>query len=178
MEAPQEQTATNASSKANEAKKAGNFQIIVFKQGNEEYALHIDQIKEVVITPNITRMPQTLPYIKGVANIRGNIIAILDLEEKFNIRRSEDQRTGNNYTLVVERDDFKMGVLVREVPNTLTITPADFDESMNILSDVNSDSNYVRGIVKVAGRLIILIDIFKVIGQEAMATLRKTTAAA
>jgi purine-binding chemotaxis protein CheW len=172
MEAATEQNKTVA-----DARKAGSFQIIVFKQGNEEYALSIDQIKEVVITPTITRMPQTLPYIKGVANIRGNIIAILDLEEKFNIKRPADQHTGNHYTLVVESEDFKMGVLVREVPNTLTISAADFDESMNIITDVTSESNYVRGIVKVQGRLIILIDIFKVISQDVMAALRKNTAA-
>lgn len=160
-----------------EKKKAGNFQIIVFKQGDEEYALHIDQIKEVVITPNITRMPQTMSYVKGVANIRGNIIAILDLEEKFNLKRSSGQSTGNNYTLVVESDDFKMGILVREVPNTLTISAGDFDESVSIISDINSEANYIKGIVKTGGRLIILIDIFKVIDQEVMSSLKKTAAA-
>jgi purine-binding chemotaxis protein CheW len=160
-----------------DTRKTGNFQIIVFKQGDEEYALHIDQIKEVVITPNITRMPQTTSYVKGVANIRGNIIAILDLEEKFNLKRSNGQSTGNNYTLVVESEDFKMGILVREVPNTLTISPADFDESVSIVSDMNSEANYIKGIVKTGSRLIILIDIFKVIDQEVANNIKKTVAA-
>jgi len=62
---------------------ARTLQIVVFKLGQEEYGLHIDQIKEVVITPKITRMPQTPAFVKGVANIRGNVIAMLDLEEKF-----------------------------------------------------------------------------------------------
>ncbi|MBT1689531.1 chemotaxis protein CheW [Dawidia soli] len=171
------ETATGQPRAAADGKPAGSFQIIVFKQGNEEYALSIDQIKEVVITPTITRMPQTLPYIKGVANIRGNIIAILDLEEKFNIKRSEDQHTGNHYTLVVESEDFKMGVLVREVPNTVTIAATDFDEATNIITDATSESNYIKGIIKVQGRLIILIDIFKVISQDVTSALRKSTAA-
>ena len=70
--------------------KAGNTtrQIVVFRLGQEEYGLPIEQIKEVVITPNITRMPQTPAFVKGVANIRGNVIAILDLEEKFGLARS------------------------------------------------------------------------------------------
>jgi purine-binding chemotaxis protein CheW len=153
--------------------KTGTFQIIVFRQGDEEYALHIDQIKEVVITPSITRMPQTPSYIKGVANIRGNIIAILDLEEKFNLNRLPGTGAENNYTLVVESDDLKMGILVREVPNTLNISPADFDESVGIISDVNTDSNYIKGIVKYDKRLIILIDIFKVIDQDMLGSLKK-----
>lgn len=173
MELTQQNTAATE-----EKKKSGSFQIIVFKQGDEEYALTIDQIKEVVITPNITKMPQTPDYIKGVANIRGNIIAILDLEEKFNLRRTNIQTTGSNYTLVIESEDFKMGILVREVPNTLSITNSDFDESVNIISDAHSESNYIRGIVKVNTKLIILIDIFKVIDQEMVSLLKKNAVAA
>ena len=159
----------------NEKKRQDTFQIIVFKLGEEEYALQIDQIKEVVITPGITRMPQTPGYIKGVANIRGNIIAIIDLEEKFNLQRLNNQETSNNYTLVVESDDLKVGILVREVPNTLTISSSSFDESVGIINEAQSESNYIKGIVKADKRLIILIDIFKVIDQEAV-NLKKNVA--
>lgn len=164
---------TNESIDTASQKRAGTFQIIVFKQGDEEYALHIDQIKEVVITPSITKMPQTPSYIKGVANIRGNIIAILDLEEKFNLRRSQGNNTENNYTLVVESDDLKMGILVREVPNTLNISAADFDESVGIINDVNNEASYIKGIVKFGKRLIIVIDIFKVIDTDVLGPLKK-----
>ncbi len=153
--------------------KSGVFQIIVFKQGDEEYALQIDQIKEVVITPTITRMPQTPSYIKGVANIRGNIIAIMDLEEMFNLRRTSTTGEGKNFTLVVESEDLKMGLLVREVPNTLSVPVTDFDESVNIIHDANVDSNYIRGIIKSNGKLIILIDIFKVIDHETINQMKK-----
>lgn len=156
-------------------KRQDTFQIIVFKLGEEEYALQIDQIKEVVITPGITRMPQTSAYIKGVANIRGNIIAIIDLEEKFNLKRAGNQSAINNYTLVVESDDLKVGILVREVPNTLTISASSFDESVGIINDAKSEGNYIKGIVKADKRLIILIDIFKVIDPETV-NLKKNTA--
>jgi purine-binding chemotaxis protein CheW len=145
---------------------AGNFQIIVFKQGEEEYALHIDQIKEVVITPSITQMPQTPNFVRGVANIRGNIIAIVDLEEMFGLKRSQEIYTGKNFTLVVASEDLKMGLLVHEVPNTLTVSQKDFDESVNIIADSKVNNNYIRGIIKANKRLIILIDIFKVIEHE------------
>ena len=57
-------------------------QIIVFKLGDSEYALEIGQIKEVVPTPPISKVPLTPPYIRGIANVRGNILAIIDLEKK------------------------------------------------------------------------------------------------
>lgn len=167
------ESAVKESSVANKDKKQSQFQIIVFRVGTEEYALQIDQIKEVVITPGITKMPQTPAYIKGVANIRGNIIAIVDLEEKFNLRREESQGTSNNYTLVVESDDVKVGILVREVPNTLTISASDFDDSVGIINDAQGETNYIKGIVKAGKRLIILVDIFKVLDSETITGLKK-----
>lgn len=153
------------------------MQIVVFKLGNEEYGLHIDQIKEVVITPNITQMPQTPTYVKGVANIRGNVIAIFDLEDRFNLTRTI-QSQGSKYTLVVEGEDVKMGLLVNEVPNTVSVNRSDFDETIGIISDAHAETNYIKGIIKTGERLIILIDIFKVIDQEMAGSIKKASVAA
>jgi purine-binding chemotaxis protein CheW len=152
------------------------LQIVVFKLGHEEYGLHIDQIKEVVITPNITKMPQTPPYVKGVANIRGNVIAIFDLEERFELKVNA-QQTGK-YTLVVESEDVKLGLLVNEVPNTITVNAADLDEAVGIINEAGTDTNYIKGIIKSGERLIILIDIFEVIDQEFSNNIKKATAVA
>src|SRR5215831_2270733 len=136
-------------------------QIVVFKLGQEEYGLNIDQIKEVVITPTVTRMPQTPHYIKGVANIRGNVIAMLDLEEKFGLQQSKERPNGDNFTLVIESEEYKMGILVREVPNTLSVSSSSIEETI-FTGDHQSEQSYVTGIVKLDKRLIIMIDIFKV----------------
>ena len=152
------------------------LQIVVFKLGNEEYGLHIDQIKEVVITPNITRMPQTPSFVKGVANIRGNVIAIFDLEERFNLTHSLPEQ-GGKYTLVVESEDVKLGLLVNEVPNTVSVNASDLDESVGIINDANAETNYIKGIIKSGARLIILIDIFKVIDHDLTGSIKKATAA-
>jgi len=153
------------------------LQIVVFKLGQEEYGLHIDQIKEVVITPNITRMPQTPSYVMGVSKHTGNVIAIFDLEDRFNLTRNI-QKQGSKYTLVVEGEDVKMGLLVNEVPNTVSVNTADFDESVGIINDANAETNYIKGIIKTDDRLIILIDIFKVIDQEMSSTMKKAAVAA
>jgi purine-binding chemotaxis protein CheW len=152
------------------------LQIVVFKLGNEEYGLQIDQIKEVVITPNITKMPQTPSFIKGVANIRGNVIAIFDLEDRFNLTRTI-QNQGSKYTLVVESEEVKMALLVNEVPNTVSVNTSDLDESVGIINDAHAETNYIKGIIKTGERLIILIDIFKVIDAEVSNSLKKGIAA-
>jgi len=154
-------------------------QIVVFKIGREEYGLSIDQIKEVVITPTITRMPQAPLFVRGLANIRGNIIAILDLEKKFGIQgANEEDQGGNQYTLVIESEEYKMGILVKEVPNTLSISSSNI-ESTVFTGDQQTDRSYITGIVKLDKRLIIMIDIFKVINdQEAHQQFRKNDVAA
>lgn len=145
---------------------SSTMQIVVFKLGQEEYGLRIDQIKEVVITPTITKMPQTPAYIKGVANIRGNVIAMLDLEEKFGLTRNQGTGgKGNNFTLVIESEEYKMGILVREVPNTLSISSASIEDSV-FTGDHQAEQSYITGIVKLDKRLVIMIDIFKVINEQ------------
>lgn len=148
------------------ANQIQNVQIVVFKLGNEEYGLHIDQIKEVVITPTITRMPQTPAFVRGVANIRGNVIAILDLEDKFGLALNDaSPKDTNNFTLVIESDEYKMGILVRHVPNTLSISSANIEDSV-FTGDHQTEQSYITGIVKLDKRLIIMIDIFKVINDQ------------
>ena len=138
------------------------IQLIIFKLGTEEYALSIDQIKEVVLTPRIAKMPQTPNYIKGIANIRGNIIAILNLEEKFGIEQTmENELQKFHYTLVIESEVFKAGFLVRDVPNTLTILSKDIETSSNFVQSYGVDENCLQGVVKSGERLIILIDMIK-----------------
>ena len=143
-------------------------QLIVFRLGGEEYALVIDQIKEVVITPKVSRIPLTPKYIKGVANVRGNILAIIDLEERFGLAKgTEAEETGtHNYTLVVASEEFKMGVLVKEVPNTLTVQEGDIDLSPGLIGEGAAENGYIKGIVRTGSRMIILIDVFKVISRE------------
>lgn len=146
------------------------IQLIVFKLGGEEYALPIDQIKEVVITPSISQVPKTPDYIKGVANIRGNVIAIMDLEHKFNLKGDAKEKldTGHNYTLVIESEEYKVGVLVSEVPNTLNTTIDAIDKSSNVMQFSSLDQDCISGIVKEENRMIILIDIIKMVEKDEM----------
>ena len=177
-------TATDPSERGSEqitdstAKSADRHQLIVFKLGTEEYGIHIDQIKEVVLTPRVTRMPQMPAYVKGVANIRGNILAIVDLEEKFGIGRiAAPEEATSNYTLVAESKDFNIGILVKEVPNTLSVMASDIDETVNVVQDAAESSNYILGIVKIDDRLVILIDLFKIMQTNDVSGVFKETVA-
>ncbi|BDS09778.1 chemotaxis protein CheW [Aureispira anguillae] len=146
------------------------MQLIIFKLGGEEYGLSIDQIKEVVLTPKVAKMPQTPPYIKGVANIRGTIIAIMDLEQKFGLGEEQEEEQALNYTLVVENETVKVGILVKEVPNTLTIEVDDIDKASTLVQYSSLDASCLIGVVNVGERMIILMDMIKLIETEGVKT--------
>jgi len=145
-------------------------QLIVFKLAGQEYALFIDQIKEVVITPNITPVPLTPRYIKGVANVRGDILAIADLEERFDLKPQEIDKSQidtkkNNFTLVIASEQIKMGLLVRDLPNTLTVLETDMIQP-SMIYEHEEEKNYILSIVKLQERLIIVIDLNRIILKE------------
>lgn len=148
------------------------MQLIVFRLGNESYGLSIDQIKEVVLTPKVARMPQTPDYIKGLSNIRGTIIAIMDLEQKFGIQKTEQASSIEEfkYTLVVENDTYKIGILVRDVPDTLTIAVEDIDRASEFVQYSSLDARCLVGVVTVEARLIILIDVLKIVEVDGIDT--------
>ena len=140
--------------------------LIVFKLGTEEYGIRIEQVKEVTITPEIARMPKTPDFIKGIANIRGDIIAIMDLEERFHIAPPAGETTRNyknTFTLALEASDYTIGLIVREMPQSLTIPVSQIDKTPAFIQDLNINENFIEGIGKINGRLIIVLDILRIL---------------
>ncbi|MBF9255617.1 purine-binding chemotaxis protein CheW [Pontibacter sp. 172403-2] len=143
--------------------------LIVFRLGTEKYGIKIEQVKEVTVTPSVTRMPRTPAFIKGVANIRGDIIAIMDLEERFGIRPaplSPEANPNITYTLVIEAKDYKIGVVVKEVPQSLNLAMSKINKTPAFLQDINIQESYIEGIAKVGGRLIIVLDMLKILTSD------------
>jgi purine-binding chemotaxis protein CheW len=139
-------------------------QLVAFRLGTEEYALKIEEIKEVVLTPPITHVPQVPSYIKGVANIRGNLLAIFDLEERLGIEKTGEGTS--RYTLVLDDEKNKIGILVQDVPNTISISEDDLDDSNPFLQEAAIDDQAIHSLAKVGNRLIILLNIQNVLGRD------------
>lgn len=145
-----------------------NVHLIVFKIGTEEFGIRIEQVKEVTVTPEIARMPRTPAFIKGVANIRGDIIAIMDLENRFGIPPAAValKESRQTYTLVIEAETYTIGVMVREVPQSLTVSMSQIDKTPGMIHAINVSENFIDGIAKEDGRLIIIIDMQKILKAE------------
>ena len=145
------------------AKPDAIIQLIVFRLGDEEYGLRIEQVKEVTITPEVARMPKTPPFIKGIANLRGDIIAIVDLEERFGLRPAGQELPATSYTLAIEAKDYTIGIVVREVPQPLSIPVSIIEKAPEFIQDININDKYIEGIAKVDGRIIIVLDMLKLL---------------
>ena len=132
--------------------------LIVFQLGKEEYAVDINQIKEVVITPTISQIPHEVDHILGVANVRGKVIAVLDLALRFGLVSDRKSVLEGSYTLVIESEEYSVGIFVESVPQTISIIEDDLEPAASILNENGRDS-FVKGIVKIENRMIVLLNI-------------------
>ena len=139
-------------------------QLIVFQLGDEDYGIRIEQVKEVTITPEVVRMPKTPLFIKGIANLRGDIIAIVDLEERFQLQPMGRPVPELSYTLAVEAPDYTLGLMVREVPRPLTVPVSLIEPAPEFVQDSGQREKYLEGIAKLPdGGVIIVLDMLKLL---------------
>lgn len=145
--------------------KGQSIQLIVFKLGGERYALEIDKVKEIVPVPEVSKLPKAPKYMKGVANIRGNVMVIMDLEDKFELFKSEEI-IAKSFALVIKNDRFKAGILVSEVPTTLKVQGDVIESSSGIMSNTVLDETFIKGLIKQEEGMIILLDIIELIESD------------
>ncbi|MEO9967363.1 MAG: chemotaxis protein CheW [Reichenbachiella sp.] len=145
--------------------KGQSVQLIVFVLGGERYALEIDKVKEIVPKPETSKLPRAPEYIKGVANIRGSVMVIMDLENKFELFKPEEINE-KNFALIIKSDRFKAGILVAEVPTTLKIQGDVIESSSQIMSNTVLDETFIKGLIKQEDGMIILLDIIELIESD------------
>jgi purine-binding chemotaxis protein CheW len=135
---------------------------ITFILNNEEYAIEIFYVVEIIGIQKITTIPDQPEFIKGIINLRGNIIPILDIRTRFNIDRLEyDERT---CIIVVDIEGSQMGLIVDEVSEVLDISSENIAPPPQ--TSKKTKSRYIKGIGKVGQRVIIILDTEKILLEE------------
>ena len=163
-------------SRSQPAAPAAVVQLIVFCLGDEDYGIRIEQVKEVTITPEVARMPRTPAFIKGIANLRGDIISIIDLEERFGLCPAGRPLPERSYTIAVEAADYTLGLLVRDVPHPLTLPQSRIEPTPEFVQDSSQREKYLEGIAKLDnGNIIIVLDMSKLLTPEELMRLPNQT---
>ena len=136
-----------------------DLQIVGFRIGNETYGVRIGAVREIVRVPEITAVPSAPDTVEGVINLRGKIIPVMDLRKRFG--QAEITSDKKNRILVVELDNKLLGLIVNSASEVLKIPPSEIEAPGSVFSD--GESGYVTGVGKLKGRLIILLDISKLL---------------
>ncbi len=132
---------------------------LTFFLANEEYGVEILKVHEIIGLLPITGVPRTPHFIRGVINLRGKVIAVVDLRLKFGMTSSES--TAETCIIVVHVHGLEMGIIVDKVSEVVNISGSDIDPAPSFGSDVTTD--YILGIGKSQGKVKILLDIERVL---------------
>lgn len=132
-----------------------SVQLIVFSIGREEYGLEIEKVQEVIRMKTIKKLPRAPQFILGVMNLRGNIIPIVGLREKFNLEPLEY----NEFTriIVVNHKSKLIGMVVDEVNRVVTVPVENIEGNPDMVTD--RTRALVRGVAKLDDQVIILVEL-------------------
>ena len=149
-----------------EMKETQTGKYLTFKLGKEKYGLGIHKVIEIIEMQDVTPVPRTPDYVRGVINLRGIIHPVIDLNKKFGMGRTEETDITCIVIVVVEREDSQeqFGVIVDEVSEVEDIDEEDIDETPSLGTKVNEE--FIMGMAKNDGKVKMLLDIEKVLSEE------------
>ncbi len=148
--------------------RAGKY--LTFGLANEEYGLEILKVREINGMMDITAVPKTPNFVKGVINLRGKVIPVLDLRLKFGM--SEAEHTDATCIIVVDVGGIEIGIIVDRVSEVLDIAGENIEDPPSF--GTSNDVEFILGMGKVGSRVTILLDINKVLDSKDVSTVMAT----
>lgn len=146
-------------------------QIVVFSLGEEEFAVEIAMVREIVRMQAIRRIPGSPSFIEGIVNLRGGIVPIVDLRKRFGVIDSgvdHDQRK----IVIVSLEARQIGILVDGVTEILRVDDESIEEAPEIVADA-IEKKYIIGVAKVDDRLIVILDMVRIFSSEEQSRLKE-----
>lgn len=140
------------------------LQLVGFKTGNEYYGLPVGKIKEIVRVPEITNVPDAPYFLNGVINLRGRIVPVVEMSRRLGM--ASPGRKKSNRILVLELDGSTVGLLVDSASEILKVPEDLIEPPPGIISAVGAE--YVTGVGKLKDKLIVLLDVSKLLSAEEM----------
>jgi purine-binding chemotaxis protein CheW len=133
----------------------GGREFIAFRIGEQEFTVNIMSVRAIRGWTNATPMPHTPNYMKGVINLRGAVLPIIDLSHRLGMKPAEP--TARHVIIVAQVRERIVGLLVDAVSDILTVTDDDFQPTPEVASDL--ERSFARGILAIEGRMICVIEL-------------------
>ena len=157
-----------------EAGGSDNHQYLTFKLDEEVFALGIDKVREVLDYTSVTKVPQTPDFMRGVINLRGSVVPVVDMRLKFGMAKTE--KTVNTCIIIVEinleGETTVLGALADSVQEVLDLEPHQIEPAPKIGTKLRTE--FIRGMGKRGEQFIIILDIDKVFSGEELAAVQMT----
>jgi purine-binding chemotaxis protein CheW len=138
---------------------AKDLQLVGFRIGNETFGVPINLVREIVRVPDISAVPDAPDYVEGVINLRGRIISVIDLRKRFGEAKIVSNR--KNRILVTEIERRVVGLIVDAASEVIRVAPDAIEAPPEIFGE--NELKYVTGVGKLNGRIVILIDLTKIL---------------
>lgn len=146
-------------------KAAGELErFLEFSLGQEEYAIPLLSVREVISLPETTPIPKAPPHFLGIMNLRGQVISVVDLRKKLNIKPKEEDLEES--VIIVDIEGMNLGIVVDSINTVLAISLADVSDVPEIESQVNAE--YIEGVYRKENSLTVLLDVAKVFDLKEM----------
>jgi len=149
---------------------AESMQLVGFRLAQEEYGIEITKVQEIILLGDITRVPQTPDYIKGLINLRNMVIPIVDLRLRFGL--PEEKPTDETRIMVVNVHGKTIGIIVDAVSEVLRIAKDQVAPPPPTVAGLGRE--YLTGLIKLDQRLLILLDIDHLLTEEETMSLDTT----
>lgn len=137
---------------------------LIFSIGKEVYGIEIKYVIEIICIEPITEVPELPDYIKGVINLRGKIIPVMDVRLKF--KKEEKEYDDRTCIIVVEIDDISIGLIIDRVLEVSTIEESNISEPPKINKEKSNANKYIKGIGKAGSETRLLIDCNKLLAED------------
>ncbi len=137
-------------------------QLVIFKLGSEFFGIDIASVEGINKMLMITKIPQSPEYMEGITNLRGSVLPVIDLQKRFGMQLTE--RDEDTRIVVAAMDGVKVGMIVSEVSEVLSVEENVIEQTPALASNVNSE--FITGVAKIDSRLVILLDLAKVLTME------------
>ena len=147
-------------------KEVTEGKFLTFILGSEVYGIEILKVREIIKLMDITAVPRTPDYLKGVINLRGKVIPIVDLRSKFSM--PEIEHTQETCIIVAEVNQTSIGIIVDSVSEVSNINSEEIEEAPHL--GQNIDTDFILGLGKTKERIVILLDIELVLSSEDLET--------
>jgi len=144
------------------AEATGTLQLVSFKLGQDLYGIEITKVREIILITDITRLPEMPEYVKGVLNLRDNVIAVIDLRAMFGL--PESQLTDESRIMVVQAGGRTIGIVVDAVSEVLRISKTQIAPPPPTVAGLGQE--YLTGLVRLENKLLILLDVDRIFGRE------------